>query len=328
MTLRCSLLSQSVKYDRDTFGATAVYHIYDDAAAAITVGDITNSSTVAAVLGNSGSAISSFGDWLAGTGTYAGYRKLRYAGYDLKNDEGQFHWTLTVNFDSAASDASPTAAAQDVIPENAPGFTAIEMNIEAVTLPTWRVNATIPTSTADVNNPPQNDIGGKPIDQAGEPLDAFITIAKFTIRNVIRGRPGNSIIQAIANQTNTRNDSVLQIGSGTSGFSCSVGSLLFLGAQVSRCGPNAYEVTYNLAYDEDCHLRQIAATDEQGKPRLGVYVPASNTITNDPTTMDSMDSAAVASTGHNAPRCSKTVMWKQPFPALSNFNNLGMTGLT
>lgn len=318
MAIVCTLQTQTVNYDREVFSASATYHVYDDAGAQISANDITTSGTVATILGSTnGSALYGFGAYLAGTGTgTSAYAKLRYTGYSLKNDEGQFHWTMTVNFDSAASDSAPSAAAKDTIPENVPGFTAVEMNLESVVVPTYRTGSyTQPASHALRDSPSDIDIGGTPVDQGGEPIDAFVSVARFTIRWVIRGRPTSGILTAISNQTNTRNDAAITIG----GFSCAIGTLLFTGAQVSRVGPNAYEVTYNLAYDDDYHLRQLAVVDPNGRPVVGVKNGASISV--DAATVAGADASSNASTGHDAPRYAKTVMWKQPFSTRTSFGN-------
>lgn len=321
MTLVATLQSQSVKYDRDMFGASAVYHVYDDAGAQVSTQTIMASATISAILGDTGSALTSFGAYLAGTGTgTSAYRKLRYSGYDLKNDEGQYHWTMTVNFDSEQSDYSPTAVSKDTTPENAPGFTAVEMNIESVTVPTWRSGTyTMPSTDALRDDPNETDIGGTAVDQGGESIDAFVSIVRFTVRNVVRGRPAGSLFQNIANQTNTRNNAALTIG----GFACPIGTLLFTGAEVSRCGPNAYEVTWHLAYDDDYHLRQVAKVDINGKPIVGVK--SGGTISTVQATIDSADAAA--SEGH-APRYAAFVMWKQPFKSRTTFADIFPSGLT
>ena len=111
------------------------------------------------------------------------------------------------------------------------------------------------------------------------------------------------------------------------GFSCPAGTLVFTGAQISRTGPNAYEITYNLAYDDEYHLRQVAKVDLSGKPMVGVLkmsgsTPSVSTSDTDITTAD-----AGAAQNH-APGYAAFVMWKQPFASRTDFSNLGMTGLS
>lgn len=311
MTIQYKLASQVVNFDRDQFSSTAVYHVFDDAGALLTVGGIVGDSGLTTLLGSgAGSAYQSFGTSYLADSTYP---KLRYAGYTLQNDDGGSKWTLTVNFDSAQSSYSPSASAKDTIPENQPGFTAIEMSIQSATVPTWRANASAPATDSLRNNPDETEIGGTPVDQAGEPVDMFVSVLSFTVRNVISGRPSNW--STIASMTNTRNSAAFSIA----GFSAPVGTLLFTGAQVSRVGPNAYEVAYSFAYDDMYHLRQVPKVDSTGKPVLGILDGSPLALTTNATTLENNE---------NKPRYAGAVLWKQPFPDTSTFSTLGISGLT
>jgi hypothetical protein len=318
MTIQCTLLNQSLSFDRESFGANSTYHIYDDAGALVSANDIMGSTNVSNVL--NGGALTSYGTYLAGTGTgTSAYAKLRYSGYSLSNDGSGAKWTMTVNFESAQSSYSPSAAAKDTIPEDTPGFTAIEMDISASIVPTYRVdNYTLPTGT-DINSPTEVDIAGKPCDQGGEPIDAFVSIMRFTIRNVQGGRVDSTAMTNILSMVNTRNNAAFTIN----GFSAAAGKLLLTGVQVSRVKANVYELTYGFAYDDDYHLRQMPKVDANGKPQLAVLNAGSLTI-ND-ATVATVDAAA---SGGIAPRYAYHVMWKQPFPGTSNFTSLGIQGLT
>jgi hypothetical protein len=317
MTIQCTLLNQSVSYDRESFSANATYHIYDDAGALVSAATIMTDTAVAGVL--NGGALTSYGAFLAGTGAYAaGGPKLRYAGYSLSNDGSGAKWNMTVNFDSAQSSYSPSAAAKDTIPEDTPGFTAIEMDISAAIVPTYRVdNYTLPTG-GDINAPTEVDIGGKPCDQGGEPIDAFVSVMRFTIRNVQGGRVSNTAMSNILSMVNTRNNAPFTIN----GFSAAAGKLLLTGVQISRVKANVYELTYGFAYDDDYHLRQMPKVDANGKPQLAVLSGGALTITD--ATVASVDASA---TGGIAPRYAYHVMWKQPFPQTSNFDSLSIIGL-
>ena len=309
MTIQYKLASQVVNFDRDQFSATAVYHLFDDASALLTVGGIVADSGLTTLLGSgAGSAYQSFGTGYLASTTYP---KLRYAGYTLQNDEGGAKWTLTVNFDSAQSSYSPSAVAKDTVPENQPGFTAIEMGIKAASVPTWRSGATQPASDALRDYPSEIDIAGTAVDQAGEPVDKFVNVLTFTVRNVISGRPSNW--STIAYHTNTRNDAAFSIA----GFTAATGTLLFIGAQVSRVGPNAYEVAYSFAYDDMFHLRQVPKVDSTGKTVLGIISGASLTTT-----------AATLDANPDHPRYAGIVFWKQPFPSRTDFAALNISGLT
>lgn len=317
MTIVCTLLNQSVSYDRESFNGNATYHIYDDAGSLVSADNIMSSANVSSVL--NGGALTAFGAYLAGTGAYAsGGPKLRYSGYSLSNDGSGAKWTMTVNFDSGQSSYSPTSAAKDTIPEDTPGFTAIEMDISAAIVPTYRVdNYTLPTG-GDINAPTEADIGGKPCDQGGEPIDAFVSIMRFTVRNVQSGRVSNTAMSNILSMVNTRNNATFSIN----GFSAAAGKLLLTGVQVSRVKANVYELTYGFAYDDDFHLRQMPKVDANGKPQLAVLSGGALTITD--ATVASVDAAAA---GGIAPRYAFHVMWKQPFPGTSNFAALGINGL-
>lgn len=318
MTIVCTLLNQSVSYDRESFNGNATYHIYDDAGSLVSADNIMSSSNVSSVL--NGGALTAFGAYLAGTGTGASsYAKLRYSGYSLSNDGSGAKWTMTVNFDSAQSAYSPTSAAKDTIPEDTPGFTAIEMDISAAIVPTYRVDNYSLPGAGDINAPTEADIGGKPCDQGGEPIDAFVSIMRFTVRNVQSGRVSTAAMTNILSMVNTRNNAAFSIN----GFSAPAGKLLLTGVQVSRVKANVYELTYGFAYDDDFHLRQMPKVDGNGKPQLAVLSGSSLTITD--ATVASVDAAAA---GGIAPRYAFHVMWKQPFPGTSDFSALGIQGLT
>lgn len=315
MAVVFTLQSQNVSYDRDQFTATAVYAVYDDAGAMLTTQSIISSAGLTTVLGaagTTGSALNSFGTYLNGTGTgTSSYSKLNYSGYTLANSDGGAAWTLTVNFGSAQSSYIPTAVARDIVPENQPGFTAIEMGIKAASVPTWRSGATQPATDALRDYPSEIDISGTAVDQAGEPVDKFVNVLTFTVRNVISGRPSNW--STIAYHTNTRNNAAFSIA----GFSAATGTLLFIGAQVSRVGPNAYEVAYSFAYDDMYHLRQVPKVDSTGKTVLGIISGASLTTT-----------AATLDANPDHPRYAGIVFWKQPFPSRTDFTALNISGLT
>ena len=311
MAVVFSLQNQNVSYDRDQFTGSAVYSVRDDAGALLTTQAIISSAALTTVLGSastSGSALNSFGTYLNGTGTgTSSFSKLNYSGYTLANTDGGMAWTLTVNFGSAQSSYIPSSAAKDITPENQPGFTAVEMDIGAAIVPTFRVNNYTLPSGGSINTPGESDIGGTPVDQAGEPIDAFVSTIRFTLRNVMNGRPTSSLLSAIASQTNTRNSTNVTIA----GFTCGAGTLLFTGAQISRVGPNAYEITYSMAYDRDYHLRQIAAVD--GAKQVKLAIISAGALTMDATTLQN---------NADAPRYAGQVMWRQPFPGVTDFSGL------
>lgn len=316
MSIVCNLINQSVGYDNETFTGSATYAVFDDAGALVSCDTLMNSAVVSAVL--TGGALSSFGTYLSGSGA-GGYAKFRYAGYNLSNDGSGMKWTLTVNFDSAQSAYAPTAAAKDTIPEDTPGFTAIEMDISAVVVPTYRVdNYTLPSGGA-IDNPAETDIAGKPVDQGGESIDAFVSVMRFTIRNVQSGRPSSAVLSTILSQVNTRNNASFSIN----GYTAATGKLLLTGVQVSRVKANVYELTYSFAYDDDFHLRQTAKVDANGRPMLAVL--SGGTLVATDATVAAADAAAP---GGVAPRYAHHVMWKQPFPGTSDFSSLNIQGLT
>lgn len=311
MAVVFTLQSQNVAFDRDQFTATAVYAVYDDAGAMLTTQSIITSAALTTVLGAAGtsnSALNSFGAYLNGTGTgTSSFSKLNYSGYTLANSDGGAAWTVTVNFGSAQSSYVPSAAAKDITPENQPGFTAVEMDITAAIVPTFRVNNYTLPSGGSISTPTEGDIGGTPVDQAGEPIDAFVSNVRFTLRNVMNGRPTAALLGNLASQTNTRNSSSVTIA----GFVCPADTLLFTGAQISRVGPNAYEITYSMAYDKDYHLRQVAKVDSSKQPVMGIISGGSLTTT-----------AATLDANPDSPRYAGVVMWKQPFPGTSNLSAL------
>lgn len=326
MTIQASLHSQTVSYDRDVFSAKCVYHITASDGSAITPEQIVTSSSVADVL-NGSDGLDSLGTFIGGDVAFGGIAKVRYSGYTLQNEEGGFKWTVSVNFDSGASSYSPSTEQKDIIPENQPGFTAIEMGFTSVVMPVWRVEpytGSITYNDSFISNPAETDIAGTAVDRAGDPIDKQLAVVNITVRKVVGKRPsvaagGSSDWDVIVSKINNRNSSSVTIG----GFTALKNTLLFSGANVTRVGPNSYEVSYSFVYDPYYHLRQVANMDANHQPVVGVKLSSGAISTND-------SDIASADAGHankSAPRYAANVFWKQPFPTTSDLNPL-LTGIT
>lgn len=291
----------SITFDRGKFQGTSAYVIRDDGGLRIDTSDIMGNSGVLAKLapvdyyvGGSGALSDLGGYWSS---------RLRQVAFDLRQvDAGGYVWEATVSFDSNIGDA--TTPPVDQKNESQPGFIAIEYQVNGESVDVWRTKTTggswsyIPSNG---NSPAQTDIGGVKVDANGEPVSAFVNVARVTVRNVVVGRPNPPL-----SYINKRNSASFSVGP----YSFPAGTLLFTGCSISRVGVSTYEIVYSFAYDADFHLRQITK-------RIG-----SDTVTGASTdSCNTSDSTAVPANEVAKARC---VYWAQPFPETTAFSGIGI----
>ena len=280
-----SQVTRTATFDKGRWVGSHQYIVYDSTGQSITITDIANGA----------SAYQTFGG--GAETTFAAYLTFTSQTLTPIPDAADKQWSVSMVFESLMGDGSaPTVV--DVKSENRVGFTAIECNIQESAVDIWRTGATVPTNGAqdDVN------IGGTPVDSAGEPISLLLPITTISIRNVIDGRPQYATILAIAGK---RNSASFTFGASGNTFTCALGTLVFTGAHTSRIGPNTYEINYQFSYDPTLyHMRQSPMRDLNG-------VMTSRTTPTSPVSVTNKETAT-------------TVWFRQPFPSLTAFSALGI----
>lgn len=180
----------------------------------------------------------------------------------------------------------------DVEPDDpeAPEYQSVDLSGEAQFFDVFRQDAALPSG----GNPPAGkpDIGGTPVDVAGEPISLLLVTGAFRVqRNVALSN--YSAVQLL-DLTGTRNNAPYL------GFP--TGAVLYGRPQASRIAQGVMRVTHQLLVDRDrLHLRQQAQADSEGV-KLSISVPGGEG-------------------GSHAER----VYHVQPFPLLADFSVLGIT---
>jgi len=158
--------------------------------------------------------------------------------------------------------------------------TAFTISVSLSIVDIWKANPTMPAS---IDNPARTDIGGTSVSEGGYPISLALPTAKIAINQRFTG-----FFYAGTYLSN--------IGKRNSGayHGFSAGSLLFTGVNVSQDTFGFNEVTFEIAFDNDYHLRQVPQRDEDGNPTVDLSA--------DPPTI--------------------TVFFKQPFPNTTSFGFL------
>lgn len=171
----------------------------------------------------------------------------------------------------------------------APEYQSVDLTGEGRFIDVYRQGADIPADGIPPAGRP--DIGGEPVDVAGEPISTLVTTAAYS---VVRNYPltGYSA-STILNLVGSRNNATFL------GFP--TGSVLYGRPRSSRIAQGVVRVVHQLLVDQETlHLRQQAAADSEGV-RLSNQVPGG------------------AGDSH-----AERVYHVQPFPTLSDFSVLGI----
>lgn len=238
----------------------------------------------------------------AGTTEAELYPFMRFVSADYFLDENGADrvWHVTLNFESNAENNA--LATVDTLTETETGFTALEIDTHAQEILIYRSDASLPATAALVNDPDDNNIGGKPVDSAGYPMSKLIPVTTLSCRFVKSGRPNYDTIHA---NMGKRNDAAYTFGTGGNTFTVSDGSAVFMGAHATRIGPNQYDVSYQFIVDfRTKHLRQIAYKNADLSPKLKTKNGGAVSITN--------------------PWVASDVYWRQPIPQTCDFTTLGL----
>lgn len=153
----------------------------------------------------------------------------------------------------------------ELVPDGggAPGFNEarISAEVEVFFIDAWRLAPDgVPGGPTGVPSR-LTDIKGTPLDSAGEPVS--IPTRNMTIAVTVRQRPPLNL-PLWSYLTGRRNAQRFSIG----GFAFDAGKLLYRGASINHVGTNDFEVTHNFVADENYHLRQMAANEADGRPKI------------------------------------------------------------
>lgn len=294
MTLVWQQVNKTSTYDRGRWSGSHSYIVYDDANASILIIDLINAAGAAGV--------QVFG---AGTETTLG-TYLRFVGQTFTPIEASNkQWNAEFQFESIVGDGA-TITAQDTKTETEVGFTSIEVDIQSELRDVYRKSPTMPSSNALISNPNITDIAGTPYYTGKDPVTAVGHLMRISVRNVVNGRPNYSGISAAVGKRNSAAFTFGASGTSSQNLTCSIGTLLFVGASSSRIGPNQYEVNFEFAYDDKLyHLQQVAMTDVDG-----VKIVLKNGASTTPSVSN--------------PWYAEFVYFKQPFPDTDTFAALSL----
>lgn len=242
--------------------ASRKFAVWDDGAA------ITTPSTIRALFG--GGTLPDVGD------TFPGETDIYAVSYDIRHiPDSRNVWEVSFSYENTEP---------GTVQPQEPGYVEFSIDFSSEFRDTWRANPA--TGIAPLGQPNNNDVGGAPIDSAGEPVSGLVQFANVTIGETVLASTIQSRLLTIAGITGTRNNGIFQ------GFAA--GSLVYQGASASRIAVDKYSVTHRFAYDQKFHMQQMPERDQN---REVVCI---------------RDNANILR--------AKTVRWVQPFPTLANFN--------
>ena len=204
------------------------------------------------------------------------------------SDEGTFQWDVEAVY-------KPDQVINDGGGETGGQFDQINSDIEVLFLDTWRVGPfenEHPAEADDGAIKDSDNIGGKPVDVAGEPVTRFITTQSTEITRRFSYFPSFELTVARFLAGTRNRDTFMGVPPGF---------MLFEGANLSREGSNTYTMRYRFTYDPIKHQRQVPKRYPNGevvKKEVG----------------SGSDKSTVA----------KTVVWRQPFPQETMFAVLGV----
>ena len=163
--------------------------------------------------------------------------------FNLKRIAGHTDlWELTWSYEviSRGFINAPQQPAPDTLP-NEISYVEISAEIRAEFFLAWRKGAGV---SGDGNPTPNTDIGGTPIDAAGNPTSLQRNIQELTVTETVNVPD----LAAYRRTRFTRNSSVF--------FGSPVGTLLYRGASIRRTGVDVYQVAHSFVEDEFMHLQQ------------------------------------------------------------------------
>jgi hypothetical protein len=158
----------------------------------------------------------------------------------------------------------------DVKEPNEPGYVDVSASANAEPVDAWRslnavnISALVAQGAHYQNGTPQNDdifdIGGRPIDIAGEPVSRLVRKVESTFSITVDAVPNLGFFAAFIGRRNSLN------------FNGSApGRVLYLGADIRRISKQRWSISHRFSLDEWLHMRQQIARFPDGTPILGSF---------------------------------------------------------
>jgi hypothetical protein len=164
-----------------------------------------------------------------------------------------------------------------------PGFTQVDVDFVPTIQDAWRSDGFTQLPQPNQASGTIIDIGGNPVDSAGEPTSIVRILGSVVIGYTITGYPDYSTLLEMAGARNNQPFLGAQIG-----------QILFKHCTSRRVGVNTYQLTYTFAHDDWFHLVQVPKRNTDGIIEVTDGTPAYAT----------------------------TVYWKQPFRKYDDLNSL------
>jgi len=187
-------------------------------------------------------------------------RDFTIAPVDGHSDLWRVDWAyemVTISYFSSPG----TGVNVDTLP-NEVGYVELSSEIRAEFALRYREDAATPRDgdpgEPDYGDPedPDNDIGGRPIDMAGNPTSVIRRIQELTLTETVNA-PAFGIYGSFRFVRNSKPF-----------LGADVGRVLYRGASVRRTGLNVYVVSHSFVDDEFYHLEQQPLLDQDGRPAL------------------------------------------------------------
>lgn len=253
LTVIEAMQSRSVSTSSGESSGSRAFHVWDDAA------PLTEPGQVAAYFGTNGLPI--YGDVFPNLDV-----NLIASDVSIKRLDGHIDtWRVEWVYKEA-----PLSPLQQKDPLDV-GYVEVSGDARGEFVDVWRaVPASSIASMATLGGPYafgtpvvpfQTDIGGSPIDVAGEPVSALVRQAEVEFGVTMDYVPNMGFFGAFVGRRN----SVAFNGAG-------IGKVLFVGANTRRIGPWKWSVGLRFLADENYHMRQAPRLNPDGSPQLGSYV--------------------------------------------------------
>jgi len=244
--------SRPIQNNDGKYTGSRVFIVYDDASPLTTPADVSN------VLGTGG--LPYFLDQHPDASI-----PLLATGHSLRRLSGHIDtWEVTWNYSEMA-----VTPVQNLLPNDV-GYVDISGESRAEFVDTWRVLtdsqiAALVAGAAYPNGTPassfNDDIGGTPIDVAGEPVSRLVRMSEVQLSVVTSAPFGFGSLEFYVGRRNS-----------VEFFGGAVGTVLFLGASQRRIDFNKWSIGLRFLRDQQYHMRQAPKVNPDGSPMLASYV--------------------------------------------------------
>lgn len=253
--------SRTLSTSGGKFTGTAVFHVFDDG----------TPITDASMIDFGANGMPDLGDAFTGDPT------LTASSYTAEIiPESRNTWRVTWNYTSGGDGTT--------VPPTEVGYLQVSMEYGGQFKDMFRIGDTGVPLNYEGGSPTGKDIGGRPIDAAGQPTSVFIPQHRLVIEETVAATELLFRTQRSRLRVATRNKSTF--------YGASAGTLLYEGCSARRVSLTAYTLTHKFLYDAWYHMGQKAKMNSQREPIV--------TMGSDPYAV--------------------WVRWIQPFPILTEFN--------